>query len=283
MRGSLLLLLLSRLLSTSSFSPTPAQALSNHYTLKRGLALRAQKGTSESDDEVFVTMEELKAAWAAKGKPMSSFSEMAAIELLDDDDDDDGYVPVSSTNLSGLAAKVSPGRTASSTLSSAESAASTGKSVGIDLGTTYSSVSVIEGGIPKIIQIDDSNLVPSIVAYTSSDASTPLVGEYAKRQLLTNLPNTFSSIKRIIGLSIPQAKENKEKLLLLQVDANAPDVCTLKCPVLGSKRLLPEEISAELLRYLVKQASRHVGVPVTRAVITVPAYFKPSQIKATER
>jgi hypothetical protein len=272
------------------------------YNLKRihqSFYLRAsayeEEGDEEVSDAIYITVEELKRKWSTAGKSLESFTELAAISLFDQDDDEDYDMEdlhMSSTvSLDVSASKYKEvyeqlKSESSSTLKASSSISdlkpiSKGKSVGIDLGTTFSSVSVVEGGVPVIIKIDGSSLVPSIVAYLGGDKI--LVGELARRQMIVNNKNTFSSVKRIMGVSVKQAKENGEKLNLLKVDSTSKEVCTLKSPALNNKLLLPEEISAQVLKYLLSHASKYLNEEVTRAVITVPAYFKPIQSKATER
>ena len=128
------------------------------------------------------------------------------------------------------------------------------KIIGIDLGTTNSCVAVLEGGEPKVIPNSEGNrTTPSVVAFKGDDE---LVGETAKRQAVTNVKNTISSIKRKMGTS--------EK-----VEAN-------------DKKYTPEEISAKILSKLKKDAEAYLGEKVTKAVITVPAYFNDAERQATK-
>ena len=127
------------------------------------------------------------------------------------------------------------------------------KIIGIDLGTTNSCVAVLEGGEPRVIPNTEGNrTTPSVVAFKGDEE---LVGEVAKRQAVTNVKNTISSIKRKMGTS--------EK-----VEANG-------------KKWTPEEISAKILGKLKKDAEAYLGEKVTKAVITVPAYFNDAQRQAT--
>ncbi len=129
-----------------------------------------------------------------------------------------------------------------------------GKIIGIDLGTTNSCVAVLEGGEPHVITNPEGNrTTPSVVAFKGDDE---LVGETAKRQAVTNVDNTISSIKRKMG--------TKEK-----VHANGRDYT-------------PEEISAKILMKLKKDAEAYLGETVSEAVITVPAYFNDAQRQATK-
>ena len=128
------------------------------------------------------------------------------------------------------------------------------KIIGIDLGTTNSCVAVLEGGEPKVIPNAEGNrTTPSVVAFKGDEE---LVGEVAKRQAVTNVKNTISSIKRKMGTS--------EK-----VEANG-------------KKWTPEEISAKILSKLKKDAESYLGEKVTKAVITVPAYFNDAERQATK-
>ncbi len=128
------------------------------------------------------------------------------------------------------------------------------KIIGIDLGTTNSCVAVLEGGEPKVIANAEGNrTTPSVVAFKGEET---MVGETAKRQAVTNVKNTISSIKRKMG--------TKEK-----VEANG-------------KNYTPEEISAMILTKLKTDAEAYLGDKVTKAVITVPAYFNDAQRQATK-
>ena len=128
------------------------------------------------------------------------------------------------------------------------------KIIGIDLGTTNSCVAVLEGGEPKVITNAEGNrTTPSVVAFKGDEE---LVGEVAKRQAVTNVKNTISSIKRKMGTN--------EK-----VEANG-------------KKWTPEEISAKILAKLKKDAENYLGEKVTKAVITVPAYFNDAERQATK-
>ena len=152
------------------------------------------------------------------------------------------------------------------------------KVVGIDLGTTNSVVAAIEGGQPSvIINAEGLRTTPSIVAYTKKQEL--LVGQIAKRQAVINPENTFFSVKRFIG-----SKENEissdAKKLPYKVDKDQNNNIKIKCPALN-KDFSPEEISAQVLRKLINDATSYLGQDVTQAVITVPAYFNDSQRQAT--
>jgi molecular chaperone DnaK len=152
------------------------------------------------------------------------------------------------------------------------------KVVGIDLGTTNSCVAVMEGGKPTVIaNAEGFRTTPSVVAFTKSGER--LVGQIAKRQAVMNPENTFSSVKRFIGRRFDEVTgESKEiSYKALNVGGNVK----LECPAAG-KQFAPEEISAQVLRKLVDDASKYLGETVTQAVITVPAYFNDSQRQATK-
>nr|YP_009546486.1 heat shock protein 70 chaperone [Gelidium kathyanniae]AYO27834.1 heat shock protein 70 chaperone [Gelidium kathyanniae] len=153
------------------------------------------------------------------------------------------------------------------------------KVVGIDLGTTNSVVAVMEGGKPTVIPNKEGlRTTPSVVAYTKKQDK--LVGQIAKRQAVMNPENTFYSVKRFIGRKQEEvSSESKQSSYSIKTDANLN--IKLACPALG-KDFAPEEISAQVLRKLVEDASTYLGQPVTQAVITVPAYFNDSQRQATK-
>ena len=153
-----------------------------------------------------------------------------------------------------------------------------GKVVGIDLGTTNSVVAAIEGGQPSvIINAEGLRTTPSIVAYTRKEEL--LVGQIAKRQAVINPENTFFSVKRFIGSKEGEIAPESKKLPY-KVGKDQNDNIKISCPAL-KKEFSPEEISAQVLRKLVNDASEYLGQEVTQAVITVPAYFNDSQRQAT--
>jgi len=152
------------------------------------------------------------------------------------------------------------------------------KVVGIDLGTTNSVVAAIEGGQPSvIINAEGLRTTPSIVAYTKKEEL--LVGQIAKRQAVINPENTFFSVKRFIGSKEGEIAEDAKKLPY-KVDKDPNDNIKIKCPALN-KDFSPEEISAQVLRKLINDATTYLGQEVTQAVITVPSYFNDSQRQAT--
>jgi molecular chaperone DnaK len=152
------------------------------------------------------------------------------------------------------------------------------KVVGIDLGTTNSVVAAIEGGQPSvIINAEGLRTTPSIVAYTKKQEL--LVGQIAKRQSVLNPENTFFSVKRFIGSKESEISA-ESKRLPYKVGKDQNDNIKIKCPALN-KDFSPEEISAQVLRKLISDATNYLGQEVTQAVITVPAYFNDSQRQAT--
>ena len=152
------------------------------------------------------------------------------------------------------------------------------KVVGIDLGTTNSVVAAIEGGQPSvIINAEGLRTTPSIVAYTKKEEL--LVGQIAKRQAVINPANTFFSVKRFIGSKEAEVSEDSKKLPY-KVGKDQNGNIKIKCSSLD-KDFSPEEISAQVLRKLINDASTYLGQDVTQAVITVPAYFNDSQRQAT--
>lgn len=153
------------------------------------------------------------------------------------------------------------------------------KVVGIDLGTTNSCVAVMEGGKPTVIaNAEGFRTTPSVVAYAKN--GDLLVGQIAKRQAVMNTGNTFYSVKRFIGRKSDEvANETKEVAYEVVKDNNGN--VKLNCPA-QDKQFAPEEISAQVLRKLIEDASKYLGEKVTQAVITVPAYFNDSQRQATK-
>ncbi|QNJ27703.1 chaperone protein DnaK [Synechococcus sp. SYN20] len=153
-----------------------------------------------------------------------------------------------------------------------------GKVVGIDLGTTNSCVSVMEGGKPTVIaNAEGFRTTPSVVAYTKNQDQ--LVGQIAKRQAVMNTDNTFYSVKRFIGRRVDEVNEESKEVSYCVEKAGSN--VKVKCPVLD-KQFAPEEVSAQVLRKLAEDAGKYLGETVTQAVITVPAYFNDSQRQATK-
>jgi len=152
------------------------------------------------------------------------------------------------------------------------------KVVGIDLGTTNSVVAAIEGGQPTVItNAEGFRTTPSIVAYTKKEEL--LVGQLAKRQSVVNAENTFFSVKRFIGCNADEVSEESKELPYKVIKDNNGNI-KIKCSSL-SKDFSPEEISAQVIRKLITDAKEYLGQDVTKAVITVPAYFNDSQRQAT--
>nr|ARW68744.1 Hsp70-type chaperone [Palisada sp.] len=152
------------------------------------------------------------------------------------------------------------------------------KVVGIDLGTTNSVVAVMEGGKPTVISNKEGlRTTPSVVAYTKKQDK--LIGNIAKRQAVMNPENTFYSVKRFIGRQYDEVANEISQLSYVVSKENSN--IKLDCPALN-KNFAPEEISAQVLRKLVEDASTYLGQQVTKAVITVPAYFNDSQRQATK-
>jgi len=152
------------------------------------------------------------------------------------------------------------------------------KVVGIDLGTTNSVVAAIEGGQPTVItNAEGFRTTPSIVAYTKKQEL--LVGQLAKRQSVVNAENTFFSVKRFIGCKADEISEESKELPYKVIKDNNGNI-KIKCSSLN-KDFSPEEISAQVIRKLINDAKEYLGQDVTKAVITVPAYFNDSQRQAT--
>jgi molecular chaperone DnaK len=154
-----------------------------------------------------------------------------------------------------------------------------GKVVGIDLGTTNSCIAVMEGGKPTVIaNAEGFRTTPSVVAYAKN--GDRLVGQIAKRQAVMNPSNTFYSVKRFMGRKFEEVTNESTEVAYKVLRDNNGNV-KLDCPAQG-KQFAPEEISAQVLRKLVDDASKYLGETVTEAVITVPAYFNDSQRQATK-
>ena len=154
-----------------------------------------------------------------------------------------------------------------------------GKVVGIDLGTTNSVVAIMEGGKPNVIaNAEGLRTTPSIVAYTKKEEL--LVGQIAKRQAVINPENTFFSVKRFIGSKANEISTEAKELPYKVIEDSKGNI-KVNCSNL-KKEFSPEEISAQVLRKLINDASTYLGQPVTQAVITVPAYFNDSQRQATK-
>ncbi|MDR2208751.1 MAG: molecular chaperone DnaK [Azoarcus sp.] len=153
------------------------------------------------------------------------------------------------------------------------------KIIGIDLGTTNSCVSIMEGGKPKVIENSEgARTTPSVVAY--ADDSEILVGAPAKRQAVTNAKNTLFAVKRLIGRRFDE-KEVQKDIDLMPFEIIKADNGDAWVEV-HDKKIAPPQVSAEVLRKMKKTAEDYLGEEVTEAVITVPAYFNDSQRQATK-
>src|SRR2546422_1361242 len=151
------------------------------------------------------------------------------------------------------------------------------KIIGIDLGTTNSVVAVMEGGEPVVItNPEGSRTTPSVVAFTKSGER--LVGQVAKRQAVTNPENTVYSIKRFMGRKYEEVSEEMKIVPYRVTRASNNDARV----VIMGKEYSPPEISSMILQKMKQAAEDHLGEPVTKAVITVPAYFNDAQRQATK-
>ncbi|MFN4352045.1 MAG: molecular chaperone DnaK [Hylemonella sp.] len=154
-----------------------------------------------------------------------------------------------------------------------------GKIIGIDLGTTNSCVSIMEGNTTKVIEnAEGARTTPSIVAY--QEDGEVLVGASAKRQAVTNPRNTLYAIKRLIGRKFTE-KEVQKDIDLMPYSIVAADNGDAWVEVRG-KKISAQQVSADILRKMKKTAEDYLGEPVTEAVITVPAYFNDAQRQATK-
>ncbi len=153
------------------------------------------------------------------------------------------------------------------------------KVIGIDLGTTNSCVAVMEGGSARVIENEEGNrTTPSMVAFTEDGER--LVGQGAKRQAVTNPENTLSAIKRLVGRRFGDAEVKKDKELVPYkiVKGDNGDAWVEA----RGETYSPSQVSAFILQKMKETAERHLGGPVSQAVITVPAYFNDSQRQATK-
>src|SRR6201746_2379979 len=153
------------------------------------------------------------------------------------------------------------------------------KIIGIDLGTTNSCVSIMEGNTPRVIENSEgARTTPSIVAY--QEDGEVLVGASAKRQAVTNPRNTLYAVKRLIGRKFTE-KEVQKDINLMPYKIVPADNGDAWVEVRG-KKIAPPQISAEVLRKMKKTAEDYLGEVVSEAVITVPAYFNDAQRQATK-
>ncbi|MDR2664007.1 MAG: molecular chaperone DnaK [Puniceicoccales bacterium] len=156
-----------------------------------------------------------------------------------------------------------------------------GKILGIDLGTTNSCMAVMEGGKAVVVpNAEGARTTPSVVAFTK--AGERLVGQAAKRQAITNPRNTIFSIKRLIGRKRSEVDREASYLPYKIVDGKNGDAAVEVQVGSESKRFSPEEISSMILAKLKADAEKYLGETITKAVITVPAYFNDSQRQATK-
>ena len=154
-----------------------------------------------------------------------------------------------------------------------------GKVIGIDLGTTNSCVSIMEGGDPKVIQnAEGTRTTPSMVAF--NDDGERLIGQVAKRQSVTNPLRTIYSIKRLMGQDIKSAEvKHTKKMVSYEIVKGNQDLAYVK---VNDKNYSPQEISASILQKMKQTAEEYLGETVTEAVITVPAYFSDAQRQSTK-
>jgi len=151
------------------------------------------------------------------------------------------------------------------------------KIIGIDLGTTNSVVAIMEGGKPVVIpNAEGSRTTPSVVAFTEKNEL--LVGQVAKRQAITNPENTIFSIKRFMGRRMEEVNEEM-KMVPYRVVAGPANAVRVR---IRGKEYGPEQISSYILQKMKQSAEDYLGEKVTRAVITVPAYFNDAQRQATK-
>ena len=155
--------------------------------------------------------------------------------------------------------------------------ANSNKIIGIDLGTTNSCVAIMEGGSPKVlINSSGSRITPSVVGFT--DKGERLIGQQAKHQQVTNPKNTIFSIKRFMGRRHKEV-ESEEKLVPYAVQGGSEEFVKTK---VNQGEFTPQQVSAFILQDLKKTAEEYLGETVSRAVITVPAYFNDAQRQATK-
>ncbi|MDP7171308.1 MAG: molecular chaperone DnaK [SAR324 cluster bacterium] len=154
-----------------------------------------------------------------------------------------------------------------------------GKVIGIDLGTTNSCVSIMEGGEPKVIQnAEGTRTTPSMVAF--NDEGERLIGQVAKRQAVTNPQRTIYSIKRLMGQEIKSAEvKHTKKMVSYEIVKGNQDLAYVK---VDDKNYSPQEISASILQKMKQTAEEYLGETVTETVITVPAYFSDAQRQSTK-
>lgn len=154
-----------------------------------------------------------------------------------------------------------------------------GKIIGIDLGTTNSCVSVMEGNEPVVIQNSEGRrTTPSIVAFLDDGKGERKVGDAAKRQAITNPHNTISSVKRFMGKKYSEVASER-KNMSYKVESGSNDTVRIK---IGDRQYTPQEISAMILQKMKSTAEDFLGQEVKEAVVTVPAYFNDAERQATK-
>lgn len=263
--------------------------------------VRLSRTETRDENITYVDESSLRNFWTKSGRNLVDYIENEALSIMfadnfSDDDEEDEFDLSSSPHNQMSSSEIFKSLESrpqmdkfNETFIQSTSNGSAGKSVGIDLGTTNSVVSVIEGGLPVVIPVEGCRTVPSVVSFLPS--GEVYVGELARRQQVLYSSSTYSSVKRVIGRTVKQVKDAGERLNILKVDpdsAHKTDPCLLSGPTWPNKKpstsqLSPEAVSAEVLRVLIRAASEHIGAPVTRAVVTVPAYFLPMQCEATKR
>jgi molecular chaperone DnaK len=154
-----------------------------------------------------------------------------------------------------------------------------GKIIGIDLGTTNSCVAVMEGSEPVVIANSEGRrTTPSIVGFLDNGKGERKVGDPAKRQAITNPKNTVSSIKRFMGKKFGEVSGEK-KMVSYEVESGNNDTVRVR---IGDRMYTPQEISAMILQKMKSTAEDYLGITVTEAIITVPAYFNDAERQATK-
>jgi molecular chaperone DnaK len=154
-----------------------------------------------------------------------------------------------------------------------------GKIIGIDLGTTNSCVAVMEGNEPVVIANSEGRrTTPSIVGFLDNGKGERKVGDPAKRQAITNPKNTVSSIKRFMGKKFGEVSGEK-KMVSYEVESGNNDTVRVR---IGDRMYTPQEISAMILQKMKSTAEDYLGITVTEAIITVPAYFNDAERQATK-
>ena len=153
------------------------------------------------------------------------------------------------------------------------------KVIGIDLGTTNSCVAIMDGTQAKVLEnAEGARTTPSVVAF--SDGDEKLIGQPAKRQAVTNPENTIFAVKRLIGRNFedPTVKKDIETSPFKIVNSEKGDACIES----KKEKYSPSQISAFILQKMKETAEKYLGQEVTKAVITVPAYFNDAQRQATK-